>query len=123
MKNRLEAEEYIKNTLRSDETVTPDRSLKDIKWKKITIKHESVANTLAKLAIITPMPKLSREVIIYKLANPGISDIQMAIMAGVRAMDIMAYEAEGKARMTAYLEKYTEQEIINKAMYSVSKPK
>ncbi len=115
MKSRLEAENYIKKSLKSDDTIKADKQIKDIKWNKINVNHAGLCNTLAKLASIVPMPKISREIIIYKLANPGISDTQMAIMAGIRATEIMAYEAEGKSRIAAYIDRYSEQEMINKA--------
>jgi hypothetical protein len=115
MQNRIKAEEYLKHTLKTDKPLADEKALKDIKWNKITINHVALCNTLAKLASIVPMPKLSREIIIYKLANPGVTDIQMAIMAGLRAMDVLRYEAEGKARITQYINRYSEQEIIDKA--------
>lgn len=114
MKNRHEAEEYLKKALKTDKPVADDKALKDIKFKKITVNHVETANTLAKLACVVPMPKLSREIILYKLANPGISNMQIALMAGIRMDDVITYEFDGKQRMMAYLDKHSEQDVINK---------
>lgn len=111
----MDHEEYLKHELKTDKPVADDKALKDIKFNKVNIDHTALNNTLAKLVCIVPMPEKSREVLLYKLANPGITNMQIALTNGLRITDIIMFEEEGKARMKRYMDRYSEQDMVSKA--------
>lgn len=115
MKNRIEAENFIEHSLKGKETIAPEKALKDIKWNKVTVNHIGLSNSLLKIISIVPMMEASRHVLTLKLTKPGITNFQIALMSGIRVDDINLYEEDGKARVKDYMDKYSEQEAIDKA--------
>ena len=110
-----EAAEYIKRFERTD---TPEAletiDINATPTKKIHIDHENLNNSLVKFVSFVRMPKLAKEVMLYKLAHPGASNFQLAMIFGVRQMDIEMYEAEGVKRTQDALHSASLQDAINK---------
>jgi hypothetical protein len=73
-----------------------------------------MANQFIKLAGITPMHKLSRDIIQMKLVNPGITMTGLSLAFRMRAEDILAYEKEGLNRIAQYIKSTSIQESTNK---------
>lgn len=112
--DRQEAENRIKHHLK---TQTPEgleeTSLDNIKWNKVNINHVELCNTLAKIVCVIQMPDKSKEILLMKIANPGLKNMEIALQSAMRVMDVDLYEAEGKHRVAQFLTKHTPQEAID----------
>ena len=115
-KEVLESAEFIRNFEKND---NPD-SIKgldfgDVKQgKSVRIDHAGLCNSLVKFIAFVRMPDRSKEIMMFRLANPGISDIQIAMALKMRVVDVEYYENEGKARVAQALESVSLQDSINK---------
>jgi hypothetical protein len=112
----IEAAEAIKNFEKND---NPD-SIKgldfgDVKQgKSVQIDHVGLINSLVKFVSFVRMPSRCKEVMLFRLANPGISDIQIAMALEMRVLDVAEYEAEGKMRVCQALNSTSVQDGIEK---------
>lgn len=115
-KEVIEAAQAIKNFEKND---NPD-SIAQIdlagatQGKNVHIDHVGLVNSLVKFVSFVRMPDLSKKVMLYRLANPGISDIQIAMALQMRVYDVELYETEGKNRVCAALNSQSLQDGINK---------
>ena len=107
-----EAERFLSQQLGKDCSAIsePDK----IKWTKQTIYHVELCNTLAKIIAITRMPDLSKQIMLMKISNPGLQNMEIALKFAKRVTDIDLYEAEGKNCVASLLDKHSVQECIDR---------
>ena len=110
----LEAAEAIK---RYEKTDTPD-AMKDFNLdatgKKVHIDHSNLVNSLVKFICFVRMPDQSKEIMLMKLARPGLTNMQIAMQCGMRIVDVDLFEQEGKARVAQALSSTEIQDAISK---------
>lgn len=107
-------EDEIKQILKTD---TPDglESWTPKTTKEIKIDHMGLSNTLAKIVSIVKMPAKSKDILLYKIANPGTTNFQLALESATRLQEIDLFEQEGLHRVGEYLRKHDVQSSIDKS--------
>lgn len=106
-----DSKEYIKSVLKDDSSLKEDKKVNN---KKVEINHLKLLNTFNKLISVCPMDETSRKVLLLRLNNVGMTCGQVAIMMGILEDDVIRYEADGKNRVSEFLNKSCIQENINK---------
>lgn len=68
--------------------------------------HIAIANDMIKIINTTPgLSQMCRKVMCYRILNPGITDIGIALSMGIRADVVNKYEAEGKNRVAEFMKR------------------
>jgi|SRR5665213_77305 len=68
--------------------------------------HIAIANDMIKIINTTPrLPQMCRKVMCYRILNPGITDMGVALSTGLRVDVVRQYEKEGKAIVGEYMRK------------------
>ena len=90
-KNTEDAEKFIVDLLKDDKSLSDDKE----KQRAITINHVPLANAFTKLIATAPISSICKKVMIVKIMNPGITEIRVAIILGIKTKDVKRYEQEG----------------------------
>lgn len=88
--------------------------IQNVKHSSKTVDHVELVNCLVKFISFVRMPVLSKEIMIYKLARPGLTNMDIAMQRGIRVTDVDLYEEEGKRRVKEALESTALQDAIDK---------
>ena len=89
--------------------------LKLTSTRKEHISHIDTANALIKIINVTPgIHAISRKVMSMRIINPGISVLAVALELGIRELDVVKYEKQGKERVKAFIDRSSLQEHTNK---------
>lgn len=68
--------------------------------------HVAIANEMIKIINTTPrLPTVCRKVMCFRILNPGITDMGIALSMMLRVDVVRKYEAEGKAIVSEYMKK------------------
>ena len=68
--------------------------------------HVAIANEMIKIINTTPrLPEMCRKTMCYRILNPGITDMGIALSMGCRVDVVRQYEREGKAIVGDYMKK------------------
>ena len=110
----IEAAEAIKRYEKTDKPDALQDFNLDAEGKKVHIDHANLVNSLVKFVSFVRMPDIAKNIMLFKLARPGLTNMQIALQWGMRITDVDSYEAEGKARVAQALSSTTLQDAINK---------
>ena len=103
------AEDFITHTTKApvvDKAIAGGGKLNVDKWTSKEYNHLAIAEEA--IAIINTCPnlsKMSRAVMNYRILNPKITDMGVALSTGLRITEVRKYEQEGKQKVTEFLKK------------------
>jgi hypothetical protein len=110
LSNPIEAEKYIQRHAKGK---APNSSLGiEVEDGKINVDsrktihadHMRLAESLTKFINMTPnMNPISKKIMTMKIVNPGYTSDSVAIILGLRKVEVEAYELDGKNRVKEYM--------------------
>lgn len=96
-----------------------------------TIDHMGVANEMVKIITKTPgLPVKCRQVMCYRILNPGITDMGIALSMAMRVDEVRKYENEGRNHVIEHMkstdinyniEKFNADRIIQNELMNMNK--
>lgn len=122
LSNPQEAEKYIRQNTKGK---MDDKSLgievEDGKicvdsTKSIRADHLVLASSLTKFIEMTPgMHPISKKIMKLRIVNPGYTSDTVAIVLGLRKLEVEAYEQDGKNRVKEYMRTTDFNDCVNSA--------
>lgn len=118
-KKSQEASEYLlratKGKVSGADSLVKDGKLNITSHRSNTINHLAVANDMIKVINTMPgLPTMCRKVMCYRILNPGITDMGVALSLSLRLDVVRKYETEGKSRVAEYLRRTDIDDNIDK---------